>query len=75
MTPQFRQAIFQLPLCDTNFDTPSTFLSGNRRQMIFNLQRLFVLLQDQDSRAITTEELTKSFGWGSHNEHSEQHDV
>jgi ubiquitin carboxyl-terminal hydrolase 40 len=45
MTPQFRQAIFQLPLCEGgSLDTPSGFLSGSRRQMIFNLQRLFVLL-------------------------------
>lgn len=43
--------------------------------MLLGLQKLFVLLQDQDSRAISTEDLTKSFGWGQHNEHAEQHDV
>lgn len=32
-------------------------------------------LQEQDSRAVSTEDLTKSFGWGANNEQQQQHDV
>ena len=79
MLPEFRQAIFQLPLCvgnisrftilqDDSLDQPSQFLSGSKREMMLNIQKLFVTMQEQDSRAISTEELTKTFGWGANNE-------
>lgn len=42
---------------------------------MLNIQKLFVMLQHQDSRAVSTEELTKTFGWGNNNEQSQQHDV
>ena len=55
-------------------DKFTTFLSGKRREILFNIQRLFVLLQEEDSRAISTEQLTKAFGWHN-NEEMQQQDV
>ncbi|CDW84271.1 ubiquitin carboxyl-terminal hydrolase 40 [Stylonychia lemnae] len=59
---------------DGDIETPSSFLSGKRREILFNIQKLFVLLQEEDSRAITTQELTKAFGWDN-NEELQQQDV
>lgn len=44
-------------------DNFSDFLSGKRREIMFNIQKLFARLQAEESRAVSTNELTKAFGW------------
>ena len=48
---------------DNSIDEPSQFVSGQRRKILFAIQKLFVTLQEMNTRATNTEELTNSFGW------------
>ena len=64
MNPPFRQAIFDLPLCDGDINTASDFLRGGKRRMLLEIQKLFVFLQEANSRAWSTKTLTEAFGWG-----------
>ena len=63
MNPQFREAIYSLPLCDGALDQPTNFVKGGKRKMLLEIQRCFVMLQCSNRSAISTYELTKSFGW------------
>jgi len=84
MTPQLREAIFNLPLCvssssltknkEGDIDHPSEFVKGKRRRLLFAIQKLFVLLSEVNERAISTQELTTAFGWEG-NESLQQQDV
>jgi hypothetical protein len=72
MTPQFRQAIFNLPLCDEAIDKQVQFgMSKKSHKMLFEIQRMLVMLQEADTRSWSTTDLTKSFGW-QNNEGAEQ---
>jgi hypothetical protein len=57
-----------------SIDEPSDFVKGQKREILFAIQKLFVILQESEMRAFSTEELTKAFGW-INNEAGEQHDV
>ena len=64
MNPIFRSAIYSLPLCDGSIVKPTDFVKGNKRKILLEIQRLFVMLQSTDRKACSTLDLTKSFGWG-----------
>jgi ubiquitin carboxyl-terminal hydrolase 40 len=74
LTPQFREAVYNLPLCEGTIDKRSDFVKGKKGAMLFEIQRLLVMLQSAQVRAWSTEDLTKSFGWAS-NEGQEQQDI
>ena len=63
MNPAFRKAIYDLPLCEGDIETPSVFVTGGKRKMLFQIQRLCVMLQEANLKAWSTLDLTKSFGW------------
>lgn len=48
--------------------------TSKKKHILIELQRLFAQLQLSEQRAVSTETLTKSFGWNS-NEVFQQHDV
>jgi ubiquitin carboxyl-terminal hydrolase 7 len=62
--PAFRRIIFEMPRDGS---------SPRERSMIYNLQRLFGLMQTQTD-AVSTKPLTRSFGW-EHDEHLDQQDI
>lgn len=64
MTPEFRNAIYRF-----HFDK-----CAGVKNIPYQLQRLFLLLQTSKKRAVETTDLTKSFGWDS-SEVWQQHDV
>ncbi|KAL4232665.1 Ubiquitin carboxyl-terminal hydrolase 47 [Mactra antiquata] len=64
MTPEFRNAIYKF-----HFDS-----GKGVKNIPYQLQRLFLLLQTSEKRAVETTDLTKSFGWDS-SEVWQQHDV
>ena len=74
MTPVLRQAVFDLPLCDGSLDKPTGFAEGRKYKFLLEVQRLLVFLQEADTRAWSTEELTKAFGWGG-GQGQEQQDI
>ncbi len=47
---------------------------GQKRDIVWALQRLFVELKTRDVRAVSTETLTHAFHWY-HSEELEQHDI
>lgn len=64
MTPELRSAVFSFPLYQESISSPSNWLpSGGKHEILSALQELFVKLAYLDERAISTENLTKSFGW------------
>lgn len=75
MTPELRSAVFKLPLIDESTGKPSSWLpEGQKREILSALQELFIKLSYIDERAISTGNLTKSFGWTGE-EVIVQHDV
>lgn len=74
MIHDFRNAIFTMPLCIEDHLTPSGFLEGQKYQIFYCLQKLFVQLKEGNSVAASTIELTDSFGWKD-NQQNVQHDV
>lgn len=64
MTPEFRNALY-------NWEFDGT---GETKSIPFQLQKLFVNLQNSNKLAVETTDLTKSFGWDS-TEAWQQHDV
>ncbi|XP_028914992.1 ubiquitin carboxyl-terminal hydrolase 47 isoform X3 [Ornithorhynchus anatinus] len=66
MTPEFRNALYKWEFEEAEED-PVTSIP-------YQLQRLFVLLQNSKKRAIETTDVTRSFGWDS-SEAWQQHDV
>lgn len=64
MTPELRKAIFDLPLCHQTLGNFSDWLpEGQKREILFALQELFVKLQSADLKALSTKSLTDSFHW------------
>ena len=75
MTPELRDAIFSLELYKSSINEPSDWLpQGQKREILTALQELFVKLAFIDEHAISTQNLTKSFGWTGE-EVIVQHDV
>lgn len=75
MTPELRSSIFSLPLCENSLAELSPWLpEGQKRDILQALQELFVKLAFIDERAISTANLTRSFGWTGE-EVVVQHDV
>lgn len=74
MIHDFRSAILKMPLCDGNPETPSGYLDGQKYQILYCLQKLFVQLKAGRSIAASTIEVTDSFGW-KNNEAMVQHDI
>jgi ubiquitin carboxyl-terminal hydrolase 47 len=64
MTPEFRNAIYEWKFSGTD----------EKKNIPFQLQKLFLLLQSSDKTSLETTDLTASFGWQS-NEAYDQHDV
>ena len=73
MIHDFRNAIFDMPLCVDNPETPSGFLEGQKYEILFSLQKLFVQLKAGVNIAASTVEVTESFGWKG-NQQFVQHD-
>ena len=65
MNITFRKAVYDLPLSQGTLENATEFVKGGKRKMLLEIQRLFVMLQSSNRRACSTENLTKSFGWGS----------
>mmetsp|Transcript_25803 Transcript_25803/g.29741 ORF Transcript_25803/g.29741 Transcript_25803/m.29741 type:complete len:144 (-) Transcript_25803:3057-3488(-) len=74
MVHDFRNAIFKMPLCTGDPHTSSGFLSGQKHQILYSIQKLFVQLKAGVNIAASTVELTESFGW-KNNQQLVQHDV
>ena len=75
MTPQFRQAIYNLPIYQKNTQEALTLgKSKKAMKMIMEIQRMMMMLQAANLRAWSSEDLTKSFGWHS-NEGRDQQDI
>jgi len=68
MTPEFRNALYSWKFKGDPMEAESS------KNIPFQLQRLFMLLQTSDKRAVETTDVTKSFGWDS-SEAWQQHDV
>ena len=63
-----------MPLCDGTIDKATDFVRGRKYKILLEIQRLLVFLQEADTRAWSTEALTKSFGWGA-GQGQEQQDI
>ena len=74
MNPKFREIIYKLPLSEGTLDNPTNYVKGGARKMLLEIQRLFVMLQTSNRRALSTDALTRSFGWGD-GEGEQQQDV
>ena len=74
MTPQFRNLINSLFLCEKILGNPTEFIpQGRKYDIILCLQKLFSSLNLLNIKATKTEDLTKAFGW-ENNEGRDQHD-
>lgn len=69
MTPEFRNAIYRWKYNEAKIDD-----EDGRKNIPFQLQRLFLNLQTSNKKSIQTHDLTKSFGWNS-DDAFQQHDV
>lgn len=75
MTPELRNAVFSFKLFSDSINSPSNWLpAGQKRDILTALQELFVKLAFIDEAAISTQNLTNSFGWTGE-EVIVQHDV
>ncbi|EAR90666.1 ubiquitin carboxy-terminal hydrolase (macronuclear) [Tetrahymena thermophila SB210] len=75
MSPEFRNAIYQLPLCDEDISKKSGFVdSQSKQKLLLGFQKLFGQMQSLDISSISTEELTSSFGWEA-NQSFQQQDI
>jgi ubiquitin C-terminal hydrolase len=76
MNPLFRQFIYNIHLFNTeNYLDPenkSALFPGQKHEILFALQKLFIQFQKYDVRAIETKELTESFKWNSGEHHHQQ---
>uniref|UniRef100_A0AC35TIW5 USP domain-containing protein n=1 Tax=Rhabditophanes sp. KR3021 TaxID=114890 RepID=A0AC35TIW5_9BILA len=66
MTPEFRNALYTYQSAAKDEEKETSITT--------QLQKLFLLLQTSDQKALETKSLTKSFGWHN-NEAYDQHDV
>ena len=74
MTPQFRNLINSLILCDKILGNPTEFIpQGQKYNIILSLQKLFAELNLMNLKATKTKELTEAFGWEK-GEGTDQHD-
>eukprot|EP01116_Phalansterium_solitarium_P003277 TRINITY_DN1407_c0_g1_i3.p1 TRINITY_DN1407_c0_g1~~TRINITY_DN1407_c0_g1_i3.p1 ORF type:complete len:267 (-),score=57.53 TRINITY_DN1407_c0_g1_i3:1098-1898(-) len=74
MTHEFRSVLYQ---AESIFQPGSQELRDDTKNVALQLQKLFVQMQTTNPaelRAVSTEALTRSFGWD-HGERFEQHDV
>ena len=69
MTPEFRNGIYRWKYSDAISDDDE-----GKKNIPFQLQRLFLNLQTSAKKSIQTSDLTKSFGWNS-DDAFQQHDV
>ncbi|KAK0395740.1 hypothetical protein QR680_001407 [Steinernema hermaphroditum] len=67
MTPEFRNAIYR-------YELEEEHQGSTAKNIPYQLQKLFLLLQTSENGSLETTDLTKSFGWDQ-NEAYEQHDV
>lgn len=73
--PEFRNNILALQLCKDTISQPSDLITNlEKHKFLLEWQKLFIKLRCYQVFAVTTEELTKSFGWEG-NEHFVQQDV
>ncbi|EAR98459.2 ubiquitin carboxy-terminal hydrolase (macronuclear) [Tetrahymena thermophila SB210] len=74
-TPEFRKSIFDMQLCVENITKKSNFVENtNRHNFLLAFQKLFVEMQELNVSHMSTEDVTKSFGWDS-NEALQQQDI
>ncbi|KAG8432555.1 hypothetical protein GDO86_016985 [Hymenochirus boettgeri] len=73
-TPEFREALFSLGTKDLGSLQEQDAPDSQVRIIPLQLQRLFAQLLLLDQQAMSTTDLTSSFGWNS-NEETSQHDV
>jgi len=79
MTPEFCRRLFslgasELGSLESHESLSSSVAAGKVRVILVELQRLIGRLLLLDVSAVSTEDLTCSFGWSSREQH-EQHDV
>ena len=74
MTPEFRQRLFLLGPEELGNKSETTSSKVKLRIIPLQLQWLFARLLLLDVSAVSTEELTTSFGW-TNQEERDQHDV
>ncbi len=72
MTPEFRNGIYRWKSTDTSLKVDDD--ENSKKNIPFQLQRLFLNLQTSNKKSIQTHDLTKSFGWNSEDAF-QQHDV
>ncbi|CAD8126154.1 unnamed protein product [Paramecium sonneborni] len=64
MSPEFRKVILQLPLCKETIENSANLAQNeSRNRFLLEFQKLFIQLQNLQSKATSTEALTSSFGW------------
>ncbi|KAL4452820.1 hypothetical protein ABPG74_002385 [Tetrahymena malaccensis] len=74
-TPEFRKSIFDMQLCVENITKKSNFVENiNKHNFLLAFQKLFVEMQELNVSHMSTEDVTKSFGWDS-NEALQQQDI
>ncbi|KAL4475202.1 hypothetical protein ABPG72_018859 [Tetrahymena utriculariae] len=74
-TPEFRKSIFDMQLCVENITKKSSFVENiNKHNFLLAFQKLFVEMQELNISHMSTEDVTKSFGWDS-NEALQQQDI
>ena len=69
MTPEFRNAIYRWKYINNDAEE-----DDGKKNIPYQLQRLFLNLQTSHKKSIQTHDLTKSFGWNS-DDAFQQHDV
>lgn len=74
LTPGFRDALFSIPPTDLGYLSVDGAKAASARTIPFELQTLFAGMARMDQASVSTEELTKSFGWSA-GDAVVQHDV
>ena len=77
MTPEFRNAIYRWqykPALQLTGVLSSEQISASKKNIPYQLQKLFLQMQTSNKKCLHTQDLTQSFGWGS-DDAFQQHDV
>ncbi|KRW99447.1 hypothetical protein PPERSA_07932 [Pseudocohnilembus persalinus] len=75
MIPEFRKAMYDIPLCKDIIDERTDFIKNEKKfRCLIAFQKILAEMESLDVRAVSTEELTKSFGWQD-NQALEQQDI
>ena len=75
MTPEFCERLFRLGADELGrLNSLDVMMETKVRVIPLELQRLFARLMMLNVAAVTTEDLTSSFGWNNHEERH-QHDI